>query len=76
VEVSNELDCTSVNCPEPLLKTIAAADGLLVGDSLRVLVSSEAAREDIETWAVKSNHFVTSREDRGGKIVIAVRRTK
>ncbi len=65
-----------MNCPEPLLKTIAAADGLFVGGSLRVLVSSEAAREDIETWAVKSNHFVTSSEDRGGKIVIAVTRTK
>ena len=69
-----QLDCVDAFCPEPLLRTITAVNGMESGDSLTVWVRTPGAKEDIERWATKSKDLAIESVIEEDRIRISIRR--
>ena len=50
-----QIDCRNLACPEPVIRTKNALDGLKVGDKLEILVNSIAPKENISRFLKNQN---------------------
>ena len=49
-----QIDCRNLACPEPVIRTKNALDGLKVGEKLEILVNSIAPKENISRFLKKT----------------------
>ncbi|MBE0432896.1 sulfurtransferase TusA family protein [candidate division WOR-3 bacterium] len=70
------LDCIGLYCPQPLLQTRLAVDGIAVGEVLEVLADDPAAEEDIKRFARRTGHEIIALEKRDGRLRFLIRKTK
>lgn len=68
------LDCVGLLCPQPLLQTREAMDGLTAGQVLEVLADDPAAEEDLRRFAKRAGHEVVLVEDRGDHKRLLIRK--
>ncbi|WP_276709903.1 sulfurtransferase-like selenium metabolism protein YedF [Campylobacter rectus] len=59
-----QIDCRNLACPEPVIRTKNALDGLKVGEKLEILVNSIAPKENISRF-LKSQNVEFSVEQNG-----------
>lgn len=59
-----QIDCRNLACPEPVIRTKNALDGLRVGEKLEILVNSIAPKENISRF-LKSQNVEFSVEQNG-----------
>lgn len=50
-----QIDCRNLACPEPVIRTKNALDGLKVGEKLEILVNSIAPKENISRFLKNQN---------------------
>lgn len=50
-----QIDCRNLACPEPVIRTKNALDGLRVGEKLEILVNSIAPKENISRFLKNQN---------------------
>ena len=50
-----QIDCRNLACPEPVIRTKNALDGLKVGEKLEILVNSIALKENISRFLKNQN---------------------
>ncbi|RRD52445.1 sulfurtransferase-like selenium metabolism protein YedF [Campylobacter rectus] len=50
-----QIDCRNLACPEPVIRTKNALDGLRVGEKLEILVNSIAPKENISRFLKSQN---------------------
>jgi len=50
-----QIDCRNLACPEPVIRTKNALDGLKVGEKLEILVNSIAPKENISRFLKSQN---------------------
>lgn len=65
-----QIDCRNLACPEPVIRTKNALDGLRVGEKLEILVNSIAPKENISRF-LKSQNVEFSVEQNGAETKIA-----
>ena len=65
-----QIDCRNLACPEPVIRTKNALDGLKVGEKLEILVNSIAPKENISRF-LKSQNVEFSVEQNGAETKIA-----
>lgn len=53
-----EIDCRGLPCPQPVLRTREALEGLSEGEILRILVDNEAAVKNVSRFAEAQGHAV------------------
>ncbi len=64
-----QIDCRNLACPEPVIRTKNALDGLKVGEKLEILVNSIAPKENISRF-LKSQNVEFSVEQKGAETKI------
>ena len=64
-----QIDCRNLACPEPVIRTKNALDGLKVGEKLEILVNSIAPKENISRF-LKSQNVEFSVEQNGAETKI------
>ena len=71
-----ELDCSGLACPMPILKTKKAVDGLLMGQVLKMISTDPGSLPDVQAWTSKTGHELVGHEQDGGKFTFYIKRTK
>ncbi len=64
-----QIDCRNLACPEPVIRTKNALDGLRVGEKLEILVNSIAPKENISRF-LKNQNVEFSVEQNGAETKI------
>ena len=64
-----QIDCRNLACPEPVIRTKNALDGLKVGEKLEILVNSIAPKENISRF-LKNQNVEFSAEQNGAETKI------
>jgi tRNA 2-thiouridine synthesizing protein A len=71
-----ELDCSGMACPMPILKTKKAIDGLQVGQVLKMIATDPGSTSDMEAWTRKTGHALVGSEKAGDKFIFYIKKTK
>jgi tRNA 2-thiouridine synthesizing protein A len=71
-----ELDCSGMACPMPILKTKKAVDGLQVGQILKMVATDPGSLPDIQAWTSKTGHELVGHEENAGKFTFYIKRAK
>ncbi len=71
-----ELDCSGLACPMPILKTKKAVDALQVGQVLKMTATDPGSLPDIEAWTSKTGQELLGHEKNGDKFVFYIKRAK
>jgi tRNA 2-thiouridine synthesizing protein A len=71
-----ELDCSGLACPMPILKTKKAVDGLQVGQVLKMIATDPGSVSDVEAWTAKTGHTLLGHEKEGDKLIFFIKKAK
>jgi tRNA 2-thiouridine synthesizing protein A len=71
-----ELDCSGLACPMPIIKTKKAIDGLQLGQVLKMVATDPGSTSDMDAWTKKTGHALLASEREGDKFVFYVKKTK
>ncbi len=76
IAYDQELDCSGLSCPMPILKTKKAIDGLQVGQVLKMTATDPGSVPDINAWTTKTGHQLLGTEEQGEKKIFFIKKTK
>jgi tRNA 2-thiouridine synthesizing protein A len=71
-----ELDCSGMACPMPILKTKKAVDGMQVGQVLKMIATDPGATSDMDAWTKKTGHELVGSEQDAGKFIFYIKKAK
>jgi tRNA 2-thiouridine synthesizing protein A len=71
-----ELDCSGLACPMPILKTKKAVDGMQVGQVLKMIATDPGSIPDIQAWTSKTGHELLEHEQSGEKYIFFIKKAK
>jgi tRNA 2-thiouridine synthesizing protein A len=69
-----ELDCSGLSCPMPILKTKKAIDLLTTGQVLKMTATDPGSLPDIQAYTAKTGHELLSHEQDGDKFIFFIKR--
>jgi len=64
-EFDQELDCSGLACPMPILKTKKAMDAMQGGQVLKMISTDPGSVSDIEAWTAKTGNELLSHNGTG-----------
>jgi tRNA 2-thiouridine synthesizing protein A len=73
---NQELDCSGLACPMPIIKTRKTIDGMQVGQVLKMTATDPGSIPDVEAWAKKTGHEVLSAEQAGSQFIFYIKKAK
>lgn len=71
-----ELDCSGMACPMPILKTKKAVDGLQVGQVLKMIATDPGSLPDVQAWTSKTGQELVGHEEDAGKFTFFIKKVK
>lgn len=71
-----ELDCSGLACPMPILKTKKAVDALQVGQVLKMTATDPGSLPDIQAWTSKTGQELLGHEEESGKFIFFIKKAK
>jgi len=71
-----ELDCSGLACPMPILKTKKAVDGLQVGQTLKMISTDPGSLPDVQAWTSKTGQELLGHEQDGAKFIFYIKKVK
>lgn len=72
-QFDQELDCSGLACPMPILKTKKAVDSLQPGQVLKMTATDPGSLPDIEAWTAKTGHELVAHEKDGEKFIFYIK---
>lgn len=67
-----ELDCSGLACPMPILKTKKAVDSLQTGQILKMIATDPGSTSDMQAWTEKTGHKLVASEKDGDKFIFYI----
>ncbi len=74
IPFDQELDCSGLACPMPILKTKKAIDALQPGQVLKMTATDPGSIPDMQAWTSKTGHELVSSEQVGDKYIFYIKR--
>lgn len=71
-----ELDCSGLACPMPILKTKKAVDGLQVGQVLKMISTDPGSLPDMQAWTSKTGQELLGHEEASGTFTFYIKKAK
>jgi len=71
-----ELDCSGLACPMPILKTKKAVDGMQIGQVLKMIATDPGSIPDVQAWTSKTGHELLEHEQTGDKYIFFIKKAK
>jgi tRNA 2-thiouridine synthesizing protein A len=75
-QFDQELDCSGLVCPMPVVKTKNAIDKLQMGQVLKMISTDPGSLPDIEAWADRTGHQLLNHDKDGDKYIFFIKKTK
>jgi tRNA 2-thiouridine synthesizing protein A len=75
-QFDQELDCSGMACPMPILKTKKAVDALHLGQVLKMIATDPGSLPDVQAWTAKTGHELLSHQEDGNKFIFYIKKTK
>lgn len=75
-QFDQELDCSGLACPMPILKTKKAVDALQTGQVLKMIATDPGAVPDVEAWTTKTGQELLGHEQDGPKFTFYIKKIK
>ena len=69
-----ELDCSGMACPMPILKTKKAVDALQTGQVLKMIATDPGSLPDVQAWTGKTGHELLEHEKEGEKFIFYIKK--
>ena len=76
VQFDQELDCSGLACPMPILKTKKAVDALQTGQVLKMVATDPGAVPDVQAWTSKTGQELLGHEQDGPKFTFYIKKIK
>jgi len=73
-QFDQELDCSGLACPMPILKTKKAVDLLEAGQVLKMVATDPGSLPDVIAWTSKTGHILLGHEQDGPKFTFYIKR--
>lgn len=73
-QFDQELDCSGLACPMPILKTKKAVDALQTGQVLKMTATDPGSLPDMQAWTSKTGHELLGHEQEGEKFIFYIKR--
>lgn len=74
ITVDEELDCSGLRCPLPLLKAKQAIAALVSGQVLKVVATDPGSVRDFQSWADLSGHQLLASDELDGSFIHILRK--
>ncbi|MCA9885436.1 MAG: sulfurtransferase TusA family protein [Anaerolineae bacterium] len=71
-EFNQELDCSGMSCPMPILKTKKAVDALETGQVLKMIATDPGSKPDMEAWSRKTGNKLLDYQQDGDKHIFFI----
>jgi tRNA 2-thiouridine synthesizing protein A len=71
-----ELDCSGLSCPMPILKTKKAVGGMEIGQVLKMIATDPGSIPDMQAWTKKTGQELLSYDESGGTYTFFIRKVK
>jgi tRNA 2-thiouridine synthesizing protein A len=71
---NDEIDCSGLNCPLPILKSKMKIDTMGAGEILKIITTDPGACKDIPAWANRVGHEVLESTEGDGKFYFLVKK--
>jgi tRNA 2-thiouridine synthesizing protein A len=75
-QFDQELDCSGLACPMPILKTKKAVDALQTGQVLKMIATDPGAVPDVQAWTSKTGQELLGHEQDGPKFTFYIKKIK
>ncbi|MCB0102595.1 MAG: sulfurtransferase TusA family protein [Anaerolineales bacterium] len=75
-QFDQELDCSGLACPMPILKTKKAVDALQTGQVLKMVATDPGAVPDVQAWTSKTGQELLGHEQDGPKFTFYIKKIK
>ena len=72
IKIDQEIDCSGLYCPLPVLKTKKAINGISSGQVLKVISTDPGSIKDIYAWSKHTGNTILKHEDQGGSFVFYI----
>ena len=76
ITADQELDCSGLACPMPIIKTRKTIDGMQIGQVLKMTATDPGSTADMQAWTKKTGQTLVEAEQVGGKFVFYIKKTK
>jgi tRNA 2-thiouridine synthesizing protein A len=73
-EFNQELDCSGLSCPMPILKTKKAVDALESGQVLKMIATDPGSLPDMEAWTSKTGHELLGHDKDGDTFTFYIKK--
>lgn len=75
IKEDQELDCSGLLCPMPIVKTSKAMKELQPGQVLKVIATDAGYPPDIEAWSRHTGNPVLNSATEGGKFIFFLQKS-
>ncbi len=76
LSANQELDCSGLSCPIPVIKTSKAIKQIEVGQILKLIATDPGAPPDMKAWSKNTGHELLDSHQEEDKYIFYFRRTK
>ena len=76
IKFDQELDCSGMSCPMPILKTKKTVDAMKVGQVLKMIATDPGSTADMDAWTSKTGQELLASEEDGGKYTFYIKKVK
>ena len=73
-EFDQELDCSGLSCPMPILKTKKAIDTMESGQVLKMIATDPGSTPDMEAYTKRTGHELLGAEEDGKTFIFYVKK--
>jgi tRNA 2-thiouridine synthesizing protein A len=74
-EFDQELDCSGLSCPMPILKTKKMLDTMASGQVLKMVATDAGSVPDVNAYAKKTGHELLGHEEDGGVFTFYIKKS-
>jgi len=65
IQFDQQLDCSGLSCPLPVLKTKKAVDAMNSGQVLKMTCTDSGSVKDMPSWSSRTGHHILHYDEEG-----------
>ena len=74
-EFDQELDCSGLSCPMPILKTKKMLDTMTSGQVLKMIATDAGSVPDVNAYTVKTGHELLGHDEGNGVFTFYIKKS-
>ncbi len=73
--IDQELDCSGLLCPMPIIKTKRLMDTMAAGELLRLVSTDKGSVSDVQAWSRQTGNELVDHNESNGVFTYYIRKT-